>query len=66
MYVGQMNFYKTIRQKIEALPPTSSAADVLKMSDECEPEKPKGMNIGRWVDRPSNSRMTRGVRDAEF
>jgi hypothetical protein len=42
-YVGQMNLYKTIRQKIEALPPTSSVKDVLRLLDECEPEKPEGM-----------------------
>jgi hypothetical protein len=43
MYVGQMNLYKTIRQKIEALPPTSSVKDVLRLLDECEPEKPEGI-----------------------
>jgi hypothetical protein len=43
MYVGRMNLYKTIRQKIEALPPTSSVKDVLRLLDECEPEKPEGM-----------------------
>jgi hypothetical protein len=31
MYVAQMNLYKTIRQKIEKLPPTSSVKDVLKL-----------------------------------
>jgi hypothetical protein len=34
------NLYKTIRQKIEALPETVSKEDVLKLLEECEPEEP--------------------------